>query len=88
MFAGYLLLLLVFIGFLFAIYKFLIEPRIPDKPVVPKHVEILQDKLERMQEMKEELIAAKEEKEVTEEIRDLDSKISYLIKEITEIENA
>lgn len=88
MFAGYVLLLLVFIGFLFMIYKIFIEPRIPDTPVVPKHVEILQDKLERLQEMKEELIAAKEEKEVTEELKDLDSKIGHLIKEITEIENA
>jgi hypothetical protein len=88
MFAGYMLLLLVFVGFLFAIYKFVIEPRIPDKPKVPKHVEILQDKLKRLQEMKGELVSAKEEKEVTEELKDLDSEISHLIKEITEIENA
>jgi hypothetical protein len=38
--------------------------------------------------MKGELVSAKEEKEVTEELKDLDSEISHLIKEITEIENA
>jgi uncharacterized membrane protein YgaE (UPF0421/DUF939 family) len=88
MFAGYILLLLIFIGVMYAIWKFVIEPRLPDEPQIPEHAEILINKLFEVQEMREELIAAKKERDITEEMKDLDSKIASLEKEIEKIENA
>ena len=88
MFAGYILLLLIFVGCLYAIYKFVIEPRIPDEIQLPEHSEMLLDKLFQVQEMREELLAAEKERDITEEMKDLDSKIASLEKEIDKIENA
>lgn len=87
MFAAKIIGILILIGALWMVVKYLIFPRLPDDKNLPEHIKILEDKLEKLQEMKEELECAKEEKEVTREMKILDSEIEDLIKEIKRIEN-
>ncbi len=88
MFAQGIIGLLVFVGFAFLVWKFLIEPRLPSNKDLPEGVQILEEKLDRLQSLREELEHAKEEKEVTEELKGMDVEIEDLIKEIKRIENA
>jgi hypothetical protein len=88
MFAAKIIGILLLVGALWMIVKYLIFPKLPESQKVPEHIEILEEKLERLTALKEELECAKEEKEVTEEMIDLDGEIEVLIEEIKRIENA
>ena len=81
MFAAKLIGILIVIGGLWMVVKYLIFPRLPDDKNLPEGVQILQEKLEKLQEMKEE-------KEVTGQMKEIDDEIEELIKEIKRIENA
>jgi len=88
MFAQGIILILLIVGFCWGVWRLIILPRFPLEREVPEHVEILEEKLKKLQMLREELECAKEEKEATEEIIDLDDEIEQLIREIKRIENA
>ena len=88
MFAAKIIGILLLVGALWMVVKYLIFPRLPESQKVPEHVDILEEKLERLASLKEELECATEEKEVTKETKQLDREIEELIKEIKDIENA
>lgn len=88
MFAQGIIFLLVAVGFAYLVYKFIIEPRLPDDKNLPEGVQILQEKLDKLNLMREEYEAAIEEKEVTEKMKEIDEEIARVIGEIKNIENA
>jgi len=88
MFASYVLLLLLIVGFFYGVYRIIIAPRLPDEKCVPEYLQVLEEKLEKLTDLREELEAVREEKEVTQQILDLDAEIDGIIEQIKAIENA
>ncbi len=80
--------ILILLGACYAIWKFLIEPRLPDNEdqEQPEHLKILNKKLEELEKLRDEYENVKTEREVTEQLKDLDTQIDLLIKEIRKIE--
>ena len=79
--------LLLFIGGLWVIWKFLISPYIDDKKQEPEHTKILKEKLEELKAMKQEYEDVKIEVDITERLKGLDAEIEKCIKDIKSIEN-
>jgi len=88
MFAQGIIGLLILVGFCFLVYKFIIEPRLPDTKNQPEGIQILSDKLEKLKEMREEYEAAIQERDVTGQMKVIDEEIEEIIREIKNIENA
>lgn len=77
----------IFLAGFYALWKLLIEPRLPEEVKEPEDVEILKKKKEKLEELRREYQNAIAEREVTEESKKLDEKIDFLLKEIKSIEN-
>lgn len=88
MFAQFIIIILLIIGFLFLVWKVVIEPRVKDEKKEPEHIVILEAKLEKLYEMQEEYESIKEEREVTGQMKVLDEEIDNILEEIKKIENA
>ena len=88
MFAQGIIGLLILVGFCYLVWKLIIEPRLPNDKDLPEGVQILQEKLDKLNLMREEYEAAIEEKEVTEKMKEIDEEIARVIGEIKNIENA
>jgi len=88
MLAAKIITFLLIVGGLWLVVKYLIFPRLPEEQPIPEHVKILEDKLEKLQEMREEYDSVKMEKDVTSQIKAIDDEIESLIQEIKTIENA
>ena len=77
--------LLLLLG-LWLVWKYIIEPRIPNEPKKAEYVKILEDKLEKFQEMRAEYDSVKMERDVTARLKALDEEIEQVIREIRETE--
>ena len=88
MFAAKIIGILILIGACWLVVKYLIFPRLPDDKNLPEGINILNNKLELLKEMREEYEAAVEEKNVTGQIKAINEEIDEILREIKRIENA
>ena len=88
MFAAKIIGILLLVGAGWLVVKYLIFPRLPDDKNLPEGVQILQEKLDKLNLMREEYEAALEEKEVTGKMKEIDEEIDRVLEEIKNIENA